>query len=161
MKAKFTSPESDRRTHRPHLEWEKSEIISIDPEASLTEAAELMKEYQIGDVLVMHEDGHGSLLGILTDRDIAMCIADGANPDRVRVGRVMSRSPITARAEDDVFTMISLMKRSGVTRLPLLDRRGRLTGVATAKNMIEILTGALFDLTQIGETQHDNEWQKH
>lgn len=145
-----------------NLTWEEGSIISLPPEATLQEAARLMKEEQIGDVLIMEsdEDG-GTLLGIVTDRDIALCLADEDEWEDIRVADIMSESVITGRVDDSIFKLINLMKNAGVTRIPLVNARDEVVGVATARNLLEILTKSFFDLVQIGEQQRQNEQAQH
>ncbi|MBO9667807.1 MAG: CBS domain-containing protein [Bdellovibrio sp.] len=143
------------------LTWEKGIVVAVPPDSTLAEAAQMMRDQQVGDVLVMNSPESDKILGVITDRDIALCLGTQENPNTILVGDVMSRSIVTASVDDEIFKLIYLMKTSGVTRLPLLDERGRVVGVATAKNLIEILLGSLFDLTQIGEIQRENERSHH
>lgn len=147
-----------------NLSWEEGSIISLPPEATLREAARLMKQEQIGDVLVMDsEDSGGALLGIVTDRDIALSLADMDDEEDsdLRVADIMSESVITGHVEDSIFKLISLMKNAGVTRIPLVNSQDEVVGVATARNLLEILTKSFFDLIQIGEQQRQNEQSRH
>lgn len=139
-------------------EWKKEEVISIDPEAPLWEAVQLMKQHQVGDVLVVtRADGRGKPLGMVTDRDIALSLTENIDFKHMKVMDVMSGSVVTAPVDEDLFVMIRLMKSSGVTRLPLTDPRGHVVGVVTAKNILQILVSCFFDVTQISERQQENE----
>lgn len=146
-----------------NMTWEGSDrIISVPPEANVREAARLMRDEQVGDVLVMaSEKEGGALLGIVTDRDIALCMAEEEDLTDLRVADIMSESVITGSADDSVFKLIGLMKSAGVTRLPLVNADEEVVGVVTARNLLEILTKSFFDLTQIGEQQRENEQSHH
>jgi CBS domain-containing protein len=121
-----------------------------------------MRDEQVGNVLVMEtEDDGGALLGVVTDRDIALCIANEEDLEDLRVADVMTESVITGSVDDSVFKLIALMKNAGVTRLPLVNAEDEVVGVATARNLLEILTKSFFDLTQIGEQQRQNEQAHH
>ncbi|WP_295902335.1 CBS domain-containing protein [uncultured Bdellovibrio sp.] len=161
MEAKMTHQETGTRKANLKLRWEKSRIVSISPDADLTEAAKLMKDQQVGDVLVMGGQGPSSIQGIITDRDIALCVATNKDISSIRVGDIMSPSVVTGNIDDDIFKLAGLMKNSGVTRLPLMGQGNQVIGVVTARNLIEVLLGALFDLVQISETQHQNERAHH
>lgn len=101
------------------------EIMCKDPEivrrgTSVREAAQIMKEHDIGDVLVCDEDGH--LCGICTDRDIVVrCLAEGRDPDDTPVIDVCSQQIITLRADAPVDEAIQLMRDKAVRRLPIVD----------------------------------------
>ncbi len=163
MEAKMnTSQEARNETFEYNLTWEDSRIISIAPEAPIRDAAKLMRDEQVGDVLVMEsENDGGSLLGIITDRDIALCLATGDDIEDLRVADIMTESVITGSVDDSVFKLINLMKDAGVTRLPLVNASDEVMGVVTARNLLEILTKSFFDLTQIGEQQRQNEQAHH
>src|SRR5260370_17361348 len=65
----------------------------ISPEASVMDAAQIMRECDIGDVIVLEGDW---LFGILTDRDIVVrALADGLEPDSTPVGEICSRDLTT------------------------------------------------------------------
>ncbi|KYG64926.1 hypothetical protein AZI86_12065 [Bdellovibrio bacteriovorus] len=162
MEAKINATDSGAESFDYNMSWEGSRIISIAPEATIKEAAKMMRDEQVGDVLVMESEADGgTLLGIVTDRDIALCLADGEDLEDLRVADVMSESVITGSVDDSVFKLIGLMKNAGVTRLPLVNADDEVVGVATARNLLEILTKSFFDLTQIGEQQRQNEQAHH
>lgn len=143
---------------RFQVQWKNDRVVTIDPDAPLWEAIQLMRKHQIGDVLVVDpSSGRGEPLGVITDRDIALCMSENVDFKSLRVMDIMSTSVVTASTSDDLFQIIRTMKDNGVTRLPLMDRDGRIAGVLTAKNILEILVGCFFDMTQISERQQENE----
>jgi predicted transcriptional regulator len=145
------------------VHWKKDKVISTDPEAPLWEAVQLMKQNHVGDVLVIDSSlESGQPVGVITDRDIALCLSEHVDFKNLRVMDVMSKSVVTGSVNDDLFKIIRTMKDSGVTRLPLTDAQGNIAGVVTAKNILQILAGCFFDVTQISEQQQENEeFQKH
>jgi CBS domain-containing protein len=161
MQAKVNSREtagSSEKMFNYNLSWEKGNVVSVSPRATLKEAVKLMKDQQVGDVLVIDQEaGRESLQGIITDRDIALCLAEDVDFQDLKVSDIMSTSVVTASQEDDFFKLVSLMNQQGVTRLPLLDNKGHVVGVVTAKNLLELLVKSLFEVTQISEQQQENE----
>jgi predicted transcriptional regulator len=87
-------------------------------------------------------------------------MAEDIDFKNVKVMDVMSRSVVTASINDDLLSLIHLMKDSGVTRLPMVDEQGNVAGVLTAKNILQVLTHCFFEMTQISENQQENE-QSH
>jgi CBS domain-containing protein len=140
-----------------HLQWKKDDVVWIEPDAPLWEASQLMREHQIGDLVVMSGRGQPRIMGMITDRDIALSLSDAIDFKSLRVADVMSSSVVSASMSDDLFKIIQLMKDSGVTRLPMLDSQGQVAGVVTAKNILQILVNCFFDVTQISERQQENE----
>jgi len=107
-----------------------SEVKTATPSQSLTDAAKLMKQEDVGSVPVVDGD---RLVGVLTDRDIVVRgIADGSDPNAVQVGAIASRDVVTVRSDDDLDEALRLMAQHQVRRLPVVDD-GQLVGVvATA-----------------------------
>jgi CBS domain-containing protein len=137
-------------------------IVTLRRHASVREAVELMRDHHVGDVIIIDEDAGGRPVGMVTDRDVALCVVDGAvDIEHIRVTDIMSDSVVVAKAEDDLFSAIRQMKAHGVTRLPIVDASGRVTGIITARKAIKLLTEALRELTAIADAQQAREARTH
>jgi CBS domain-containing protein len=102
------------------------DVKTAPPSLSLTDAAKLMKQEDVGSVPVV--DGE-RLIGMLTDRDIVVRgIADGSDPHAVTAADIASRDVVTVRPEDDLDEALRLMAQHQVRRLAVVDD-GRLVGV--------------------------------
>jgi CBS domain-containing protein len=102
--------------------------VTLDREASLTEAARLMRDRGIGDVIVVEGD---DAEGIVTDRDIVIRgVAEGNDPNTTRVGQVISGELMSVAPDDPVDLAIRLMREGAIRRLPVLDR-GRPVGIVS------------------------------
>ena len=109
---------------------------TVTPTTRVRQAALLMKKEDVGVVPVVEEGGR-KLVGMLTDRDIAIrLVADGKNPDECEVRDVMSANPKTARADDDVSRVMDLMGREQVRRVPIVDDRGSLVGIVAQADVV-------------------------
>jgi CBS domain-containing protein len=103
-----------------------SSVTTATRSQSLTEAASLMKQEDIGSIPVV--DG-GQLVGVLTDRDIVVrSVADGDDPRTVQVGAIATPAVVTVRPEDDLDEALRLMAQHQVRRLPVVDD-GQLVGI--------------------------------
>jgi CBS domain-containing protein len=103
-----------------------SDVKTATPSQSLTDAAMLMKQEDVGSVPVV--DGE-RLIGVLTDRDIVVRgIADGSDPHAIQVGDIASRDVVTVRPDDDLDEALRLMAQHQVRRLPVVED-GHLVGV--------------------------------
>ena len=111
---------------------------TVTPSTRVRQAAKLMKEQDVGIVPVVEGGGSGNrLVGLLTDRDIAVrLVAEGRDADLVEVRELMSKSPKTARADDDVSTIMDLMGREQVRRVPIVDERGSLVGIVAQADIV-------------------------
>ena len=137
------------------------EVIIIDREGSIREAAGLMREYHVGNVVVIEEKNKERFpIGILTDRDIVLeLIALDVDIDAVTVGDAMSFELITAREEDNVMETIKRMRHKGVRRIPVVNDRGVLEGILAVDDLIDSLSEQLTDLARLvmGGQQRESE----
>ncbi|MCP3754597.1 CBS domain-containing protein [Streptomyces sp. TBY4] len=103
--------------------------VTVEKLTSLAEAARVMRDADIGDVLVVDE---GRLHGILTDRDIVIrAIAENRDPADTTVHAVCSAEPVTVRPDDGVDQAVALIRRHALRRLPVQTEDGELIGVVT------------------------------
>ena len=102
----------------------------VTPDATVREAARVMKEEDVGIVPVVESNSDRKLIGVVTDRDIAIrCIAEGRDGS-CRVSDVMSADELqTCNENDDVDDVMSAMKKEQVRRIPIVDERGSLVGI--------------------------------
>jgi CBS domain-containing protein len=106
------------------------DIVTCTPESTIVEVAQLMKEEDIGPVLVVDNEQSKTLVGIVTDRDIVLkVIADGRDPKKTRVGEMMSKKLVTCRADDDVDVAMQAMAQYQLRRIPVVEGNMRLVGI--------------------------------
>lgn len=99
---------------------------TASPAQSLADAAQIMKSEDVGSVPVVED---GRLVGMLTDRDIAIrAVAEGVDAQTLNVGDVASREPVTVEPGQDLDEALALMARHQVRRLPVVDD-GQLVGI--------------------------------
>ena len=111
------------------------DVESARPESTLAEAAAVMWRRDCGVVPVTDEGG--SVVGVITDRDICMALSmRGQRAAEVRVAEVMARGVETCTPVDDVREALEAMARRQVRRLPVVDSRGRLVGVLSLNDVI-------------------------
>ncbi|MDK1345002.1 CBS domain-containing protein [Streptomyces sp. 378] len=110
-------------------------VVAVRPDASLVEAAQLMRTQNIGDVVVA--DGQ-DVIGVLTDRDITVrAIAEGTDPMTVSAQAVCTRNPVTVTPEDRLATAVALMREHAVRRLPVVEN-GLPVGVVSLGDVAEV-----------------------
>jgi CBS domain-containing protein len=102
---------------------------TIKATSTVTEAAQVMREHDIGDVLVL--DG-SRLAGILTDRDVVVRgVAEDLDPKMTRAADICSRVITIVRPETGVGEAVRLMREHAVRRLPVLEEDGSLVGIVS------------------------------
>jgi len=119
---------------------------SIGQSASVVEAAQLMREEDIGSLPITDEE---KLVGMLTDRDITTrVVAQAGDPKATSVGEVYSRDLISVEPDNDLEEALGLMARHQVRRLPVVEN-GRLVGIVAQADIAlkesETKTGELVE----------------
>jgi CBS domain-containing protein len=103
--------------------------LSLPLEATLFEAAQVMRDSGIGNVLVTFA---GRLCGLVTDRDIVVRgIAECRDPALTPLGDVCTADLVTVHPDEDADTVARLMSRRAVRRLPVVDDERRPIGIVT------------------------------
>ena len=111
-----------------------SQLMTPDPwtvqeTAPIQEAARIMRDADIGDVIVVREDE--SVCGIVTDRDLVVrALADGADPKSTTVAAVCRHQVVSVSSGDPVDQAVQLMREHDIRRLPVLDG-SRLVGIVS------------------------------
>jgi len=94
-------------------------VVAVRPDASLVEAAQLMRAQDIGDVLVA--DGQ-EVVGMLTDRDITVrAVAEGADPLTTSVGSVCSAEPVLVAPQDPVAAASAIVPLGAPHEKPVVE----------------------------------------
>ena len=108
---------------------------TVTPEADVREAAQIMKSENVGVVPVVESSGSKKLVGLLTDRDIAVrVVAEGKTSARVQ--EIMSGSPRTVKTDTSVDDVMDLMGKEQVRRVPVVDDRGDLVGIVAQADVV-------------------------
>lgn len=113
-----------------------SEPVSIIETETITSAARLMKEHDIGDVIVL-DDTSARLKGIVTDRDIVIrVIAEERDPEQATIGSIASEELVTLSPDDTVDDAVQVMRRRAIRRVPVVDD-GHAVGVLSIGDLAE------------------------
>jgi CBS domain-containing protein len=112
-------------------------VITASARMTITEAARAMKQKNVGALIVVNA---GRPLGVLTDRDIAIdVVAAGKDPDAVHVEDVMRKKPATLREDLGLMDAARIFAKTGVRRLPVVDKAGRVTGIVALDDLMMLL----------------------
>jgi len=102
------------------------------PTDSVAQAAELMKSRNIGSIPVIENAKTKKLVGILTDRDLALTIvAVGRDAKSTNVDAVMSFEVVSCLADDDLQKTLDAMEKHQLRRIPIVDHDHRIVGIIT------------------------------
>lgn len=110
-----------------------SDVVTVAPSASLTDAARIMDTENVGMLPVVAE---GRVLGVITDRDIVVrAISRGADPSGTSVHQYLTSRVHLAREDWSTDDAMKTMGEAQVGRLPVVDEDERLVGVVTLSTM--------------------------
>jgi CBS domain-containing protein len=97
---------------------------------SVAKAAELMKRENIGSIPVIENEQTKMLVGIVTDRDLALSIvAEGRDARSTKVEAVMTRKLVTCLADDELQKALGAMAAHQLRRIPVVDHDNKIVGI--------------------------------
>ena len=100
------------------------------PNDSVSQAARVMRREHIGPVPVVNDDRTRELIGIVTDRDLAVkVVAESRDPNRTTVADVMTHTIVVCREDDSLSSAIAAMEEYQIRRIPVIDQGGRIVGI--------------------------------
>jgi CBS domain-containing protein len=109
----------------------------VTPETPAREAARIMRDEDIGVVPVVEDESSRRLVGVVTDRDLAVrIVAEGRDAD-TPVVEVMTASRLATVTPDvDVDDVMDAMAAEQVRRIPIVDERGSLVGIVSQADVV-------------------------
>lgn len=109
------------------------DVVTVSPTASLVEAAELMRQWDVGALMVMRGR---ELIGLLTERDcVRKTVATGHLPAVVQVEEVMTLDPAVVEADQTTEACMALMTELRVRHLPVV-RDGAVLGIVSIGDLV-------------------------
>ena len=115
-----------------------TELVTVDPTATLTETARVMFAGRAGSALVLRD---GTLVGIFTERDILRALGDSSSADLARVSPVskwMSEDPETIGPETLIGEALDRMLFGGFRHLPVMDGEA-VVGMVSMRDLARIM----------------------
>jgi len=127
------------------------EAVTIAPDASVQEVADLMDAESVGCVVVA--DASGAPVGVVTDRDLARrVVAAGRDPERTRARDVMTDKLVVAQRGESLPHMIELCRTHAIRRLPVV-KDGRVVSVISLDDMLFEMGIGLFGIADAGRVE--------
>ena len=134
----------------PIGEFCNREVVFATRETSIPEAAQLMRKFHVGDLVVVDEiDGKRVPVGIVTDRDIVIeIVSQSLDLNEFSVGDIMSPQLISVQEKEGVFETIRLMRAKGIRRIPVVNQEGGLEGIVSADDILDLLAEEMTELAR-------------
>jgi CBS domain-containing protein len=135
-----------------------SKVITITEKQTLKELSKLMYQRNIGGIIILKDilpnnaSEEDTPIGIITERDIARLVAFSSNLSTdTPTSELMSQPLITINQNSSIKDASDLMQQHNIRRLPVLDNKGKLVGIITAKDILK----AMMDLLKSVMNQQD------
>jgi CBS domain-containing protein len=139
---------SDRENlELPVSEIMEKSVVILDESTSVSAAAEIMKTKGISSVLV--KDHSDKIKGIVTERDILYrVVAEAKGTFKVSIGSIMSSPLVTIEKETQCIEAITIMRKKGLRRLPVIDKE-KIVGIVTLMSLVGNMPIRNIDLAEL------------
>ncbi|MBL3664928.1 CBS domain-containing protein [Streptomyces sp. M2CJ-2] len=102
---------------------------TVEPQASVTAVARMMRDQDVGAVLVTEGE---RLRGLVSDRDLVVrALAEGGDPNRTTVAEACSEDLVTVGPDDDLTLVVQVMREHAVRRVPVVDDDQHAVGIVS------------------------------
>lgn len=123
------------------------EVIVCQATDTVQEAAMLMSEHNVGSLIIVDDTQYP--VGILTDRDLVIdVLAKGTDPT-AKIADISFMKPVIIQEETPLEDAVKLMRKNVCRRLPVTDTNGRLIGILSTDDVIELLSEEMSDVSSI------------
>jgi len=125
--------------------------VIIQEDKSVKEAARLMKQYNVGCVIVIRpQNSHNIPIGMITDRDLLLAIIDGDKSYKeIPVHTVMKVPVITVHESTTLNDALGKMRFHGIRRVPVVDGAGTLTGILSIDDILGNISRELNEIVKL------------
>ncbi|MBI2486703.1 MAG: CBS domain-containing protein [Deltaproteobacteria bacterium] len=115
----------------------KKKVVTVGPKDTVVKAARLMGRKNVGSVVVVQNK---KPVGIITDRDIAIrVVAKNADVNSILVKDVMTNNIVTGKEGQRAAELAKVMHDHGIRRIPIVGKRGELTGIITLDDLLYMI----------------------
>lgn len=129
-------------------------VATATPEETLRVAARRMLRNEVGTLVVVEGHGDNHPVGLLTDRDITLrCVAGDLDPDKTTIATGMT-APVHLVGEDTpIEEALGRMARVGTRRLVVTGAEGRLAGILSLDDVLDLLVSEAKCIGEVLEKQ--------
>ncbi len=134
-------------------------VVFIEKDASVAEAASLMRKYHVGCVVVVDSGREPKRpVGVFTDRDIVMeFVSQDLSPVDIAVGDAITSELVSVDEDTGLFETIEIMRECAVRRVPVVNAQGGLIGLVASDDALDLVTEQLSDLVAVVAKQRRGE----
>lgn len=128
----------------------RSTVQTVTPDETVRQVVQRMKNENIGAVVVVgdHDRRSKEVVGIVTDRDLALALGTGKANTESPVEDVMTKKVVTIWEDQGVFNATQYFMGQQIRRLPIVNRDNELVGIVTLDDILALLTRELFNVSK-------------
>jgi CBS domain-containing protein len=126
------------------------EPVTASRETTVADLARTMRDEELGDLVITAER---TPVGIVTDRDIALAVADNDDVGALTAADIMTPDPVTIHEDATAVDLPAAMAEGRVRRIPVVDDAGDLVGIATLDDVVATAGEMLDDVATVIESQ--------
>jgi CBS domain-containing protein len=112
----------------------RPDVLSTFPQENMADAAQRMRDHEVGALVVMDQ---GTMLGIVTERDLLTAITAGLAPRVTAVSSCMTADPVTADPDMGSDEAATLMVENGIRHLPVI-QHAEVIGMLSARDLLTL-----------------------
>lgn len=136
-----------------------TEVICCRAQTSALDAAKLMRQKHVGDVVVVSDPDQGRIpIGIVTDRDLTVeVLACGRDAATTHLSALMRKPVVIAKESEDLRAVVGKMRLHGMRRIPIVDDHDALIGIVTSDDVLQALLSDMQGLVESEIKAHRRE----
>lgn len=135
------------------LDLARSPVATVEPQQTLGDAARRMQDDNVGAVVVVEQK---KVVGILTDRDLAIALGTNRATSSTLVRDVMTADVKTIWADQGIFNATQYLMGHQVRRLPIVNRQDELVGMLAVDDLLALFARELFNVARALEPSLGN-----
>jgi CBS domain-containing protein len=134
-------------------------IVTIGAQASMRDAARLMRDEHVGSLVVTDSADASRVVGVLTDRDLTIqfLAREAGNEEDIRVGELASGALVSVPGTASILEAVAAMDDCGVRRLLVTGDEGRIVGIVSAEDLLDTIAAELDGLARALRSGIDRE----
>ena len=110
-------------------------VVVGKPDLTVKEASKVMSQFHMGSLVIL--DDEKKIVGILTERDILISVAEGKDPETAAAADIMSKDVVTIEPDKKIEEAVDLMVKYKIKKLPVV-RDEKLVGIVTASDIVVV-----------------------
>ncbi|WP_224449218.1 CBS domain-containing protein [Haloprofundus salilacus] len=126
------------------------DVVTAEPSTTIKEIAQMFSSEGTGSVVIVEDD---EPRGIVTDREIALSIAEHDDISEITAEDIMTENPETINQNEEGFAVAKKLGEAKVRRLPVVDDDGKLVGIVTLDDLVATVGEEMTNIADVIEAQ--------